>query len=82
MRPVICAFQVRAQAAAIPGAADPPRMVERFAALLWGDLLGARAGAAANSESLIHINEQVQQPLINPHRRNACVGSGGKRDEA
>src|SRR5258706_12090971 len=32
----------RAQAAGVLGAGDPPRMMEQFFALLWGDLLVSR----------------------------------------
>jgi AcrR family transcriptional regulator len=44
---------VRAQAAGVLGQGDPPRMVEQFFALLWGDLLVSRllgAGAPTGTE--------------------------------
>jgi hypothetical protein len=45
---------VRAQAAGVLGKGDPPRMMEQFFALLWGDLLVSRLlGASAPTSTEI-----------------------------
>jgi AcrR family transcriptional regulator len=52
---------VRAQSAGVLGQGDPPRMMEQFFALLWGDLLLSRllgaAGAPARGEIERRANE-------------------------
>ncbi len=52
---------VRAQAASILGAADPPEMVERFFALLWGDLLIDRLLAAAPTPTAGEIESRARE---------------------
>ncbi len=51
---------LRAQAAGILGAGDPPEMVARFFALLWGDLLIDRLLAAAGLPSPAEIERRAK----------------------
>src|SRR5258708_27912758 len=46
---------VRAQAAGVLGAGNPPRMMEQFFALLWGDLLVNRLLRAAGITTLAEL---------------------------
>jgi AcrR family transcriptional regulator len=53
-RHVLEQLLVRAQAAGVLGQGDPPRMMEQFFALLWGDLLVSRLlGASAPTSTEI-----------------------------
>jgi AcrR family transcriptional regulator len=50
---------VRAQAAGVLGAGDPPQMMEQFFALLWGDLLVSRLLGAAGIPTRAEIERRV-----------------------
>jgi hypothetical protein len=52
---------VRAQAAGVLGNGDPPRMMEQFFALLWGDLLIGRLLGAANVPSRAQIERRASE---------------------
>ena len=52
---------VRAQAAGVLGPGDPPRMMEQFFALLWGDLLISRLLGAASVPSRAEIERRASE---------------------
>jgi AcrR family transcriptional regulator len=52
---------VRAQAAGVLGAGDPPRMMEQFFALLWGDLLISRLLGAASIPTRAEIERRAAE---------------------
>jgi AcrR family transcriptional regulator len=52
---------VRAQAAGVFGAGDPPRMMEQFFALLWGDLLVSRLLGAASIPTRAEIERRAAE---------------------
>ena len=52
---------VRAQAAGILGQGDPPRMMEQFFALLWGDLLVSRLLGAASVPTRAEIERRASE---------------------
>ena len=52
---------VRAQAAGVLAQGDPPRMMEQFFALLWGDLLISRLLGAASVPSRAEIERRASE---------------------
>jgi AcrR family transcriptional regulator len=52
---------VRAQAAGVLGQGDPPRMMEQFFALLWGDLLISRLLGAASTPTRAEIERRATE---------------------
>ena len=52
---------VRAQAAGVLGAGDPPRMMEQYFALLWGDLLVSRLLGAASIPTRAEIERRAAE---------------------
>jgi len=52
---------VRAQAAGVLGNGDPPRMMEQFFALLWGDLLIGRLLGAASVPSRVQTERRASE---------------------
>jgi AcrR family transcriptional regulator len=52
---------VRAQAVGVLGHGDPPRMMEQYFALLWGDLLIGRLLGAASAPSSAEIERRASE---------------------
>ena len=52
---------VRAQSAGVLGQGDPPRMMEQFFALLWGDLLVSRLLGAVSVPSRAEIERRANE---------------------